>query len=40
MTINQRMQLRTTDIARARKAVAEQFDLVRARRARCRKDRR
>lgn len=30
VTINQRLQLRTTDIARARKAVAEQFDLVRA----------
>lgn len=30
VTINQRLQLRTTDIARARKAVADQFDLVRA----------
>ncbi|PZU58019.1 MAG: SIMPL domain-containing protein [Sphingobium sp.] len=29
ITINQRMQLRTTDIARAQRAVAEQFDLVR-----------
>jgi hypothetical protein len=30
ITINQRLQLRTTDIARARRAVAEQFDLVKA----------
>jgi len=29
ITITQRMQLRTTDIARAQKAVASQFDLVR-----------
>ncbi|MDP1026352.1 SIMPL domain-containing protein [Sphingomonas sp. KR1UV-12] len=29
VTINQRLQLRTTDIARARRAVARQFDLVR-----------
>ena len=29
ITITQRMQLRTTDIARAQKAVARQFDLVR-----------
>ncbi|RVT41722.1 SIMPL domain-containing protein [Sphingobium algorifonticola] len=29
ITVNQRMQLRTTDIARAQKAVAGQFDLVR-----------
>jgi hypothetical protein len=29
ITINQRMLLRTTDIARAQKAVAQQFDLVR-----------
>lgn len=29
ITINQRMQLRTTDIARAQRAVARQFDLVR-----------
>lgn len=29
VTINQRLQLRTTDIARARQAVARQFDLVR-----------
>jgi len=29
ITITQRMQLRTTDIARAQKAVANQFDLVR-----------
>ncbi|MCE7794977.1 SIMPL domain-containing protein [Sphingobium sufflavum] len=29
ITITQRMQLRTTDIARARRAVAGQFDLVR-----------
>ncbi|CAH0348870.1 MAG: SIMPL domain-containing protein [Pseudomonadota bacterium] len=29
ITINQRMQLRTNDIARAQKAVAGQFDLVR-----------
>lgn len=29
ITITQRMQLRTTDIDRARKAVADQFDLVR-----------
>ncbi|RKF18961.1 SIMPL domain-containing protein [Altericroceibacterium spongiae] len=29
VTINQRLQLRTTDIAKARKAVASQFDLVR-----------
>ncbi|WNO53255.1 SIMPL domain-containing protein [Stakelama saccharophila] len=29
VTINQRLQLRTTDIAKARKAVARQFDLVR-----------
>lgn len=28
-TINQRLQLRTTDIAKAQKAVAQQFDLVR-----------
>ncbi|MXP27113.1 DUF541 domain-containing protein [Altererythrobacter indicus] len=28
-TINQRLQFRTTDIARAQKAVADQFDLVR-----------
>jgi len=30
ITINQRLQLRTTDIPRARRAVAEQFDLVKA----------
>lgn len=30
ITINQRLQLRTTDIARARRAVADQFDLVKA----------
>jgi hypothetical protein len=30
VTINQRLQLRTTDIARARRAVADQFDLVKA----------
>ncbi|TPG40473.1 SIMPL domain-containing protein [Sphingomonas koreensis] len=30
VTINQRLQLRTTDIARARAAVARQFDLVSA----------
>jgi hypothetical protein len=29
VTINQRLQLRTTDIPRARRAVARQFDLVR-----------
>src|SRR3546814_1899933 len=29
VTIRQRIQLRTTDIARARKAFARQFDLVR-----------
>ena len=29
ITITQKMQLRTTDIARAQKAVAQQFDLVR-----------
>lgn len=29
VTINQKMQLRTTDIARAQRAVARQFDLVR-----------
>ncbi len=29
VTINQRLQLRTTDIARAQRAVAQQFDLVR-----------
>jgi uncharacterized protein len=29
ITINQRLQLRTTDIARAQQAVARQFDLVR-----------
>lgn len=29
ITINQRMQLRTTDVARAQRAVARQFDLVR-----------
>lgn len=29
-TINQRLQFRTTDIPRARRAVAEQFDLVKA----------
>jgi uncharacterized protein len=29
ITINQRMQLRTNDIARAQKAVARQFDLIR-----------
>lgn len=29
ITINQKMQLRTTDIARAQRAVARQFDLVR-----------
>jgi hypothetical protein len=29
ITINQRMQLRTTDIARAQRAVAQQFELVR-----------
>ncbi len=29
ITITQRMQLRTTDIARAQRAVAQQFDLVR-----------
>ncbi|MGN6374129.1 MAG: SIMPL domain-containing protein [Sphingomonas sp.] len=30
VTINQRLQLRTTDIPRARRAVADQFDLVKA----------
>ena len=30
ITITQRLQLRTTDIARARRAVADQFDLVKA----------
>ncbi|MGN6278713.1 MAG: SIMPL domain-containing protein [Sphingomonas sp.] len=30
VTINQRLQLRTTDIVRARRAVADQFDLVKA----------
>jgi hypothetical protein len=30
ITISQRLQLRTTDIPRARRAVADQFDLVRA----------
>lgn len=30
VTINQRLQFRTTDVARARRAVARQFDLVRA----------
>ena len=29
ITVNQRMQLRTTDISRAQRAVARQFDLVR-----------